>query len=114
MSGKLSMALIVIGFLFFITDIYLLKKDKISIKMGVVYLLPTMFILLIGIVPDIFIWGAKFFGFKTISNLLIGILFVSLIFIIFSLSVMVSSLNKKVILLIQEISIMKKQIEEKK
>ena len=79
-------------------------------------LLLTLLIVL-SIWPNILVSLANLIGFQTISNMVTGVLFVILLFITISLTVIVSGQKKKITLLVQEISILKNRVndlEEKK
>lgn len=94
--------LLVIGFIFF-----LIKKDKLSIKYSMVWLI-LFFILLISVlVPNFMIWLTHLFGFVTPSNMILTIIIGLLILISIVLTAIVTNQDKKIRLLIQEISLLK-------
>ncbi len=113
-SKNLSFIIIVfILFLFFLI-VYLLKKRKLSTKYALVWFLAIILMLLCVLLPNVMYQFAKFIGFELLSNMLLCFFIAILIFITLALTVMVSNNKKKITLLIQEISIMKKEMENKK
>ena len=66
------------------------------------------------IFPGVMYSFANFIGFELLSNMLLCFFIVILIFISLALTVMVSNNRKKITLLVQELSILKKEMEDKK
>lgn len=111
MSNNLTNALITVGVLLICIIIIVLRNGKIPTKFGLVLLIPAFVIVLLAFFPQIFEFVANFFGFTTISNLIIGFLLVIVFLIIMALIVIVADQANKINLLIQEVSIMKKDKE---
>ncbi|HOZ54944.1 MAG TPA: DUF2304 domain-containing protein [Clostridia bacterium] len=85
------------------------KKDRISIKFSIVWLSAILFIVLPIILPNVFEKIKELLSFEMFSNLLFAFLIGGLIFISMSLTIIVSGQNKKINILIQEISILKEE-----
>lgn len=112
MSDKLIFALLVVGIVLLLTIIFILKKGRMPIKFAIVWLIPSVALILLALIPEIFIFFANITGFLTISNLVVGILFVILFYIIMALTIIIAGQTTKINLLIQEISILKKKIDD--
>lgn len=109
MSAGLRLGVLLTGlFLLFLT-LGILRRGKIPTKFALVWLVPTLIILLVSIWPGLLVRVANFMGFLTISNFVIGMLIVLIICIIMSLTVIISDQARKITRLIQEVSILKNQ-----
>ena len=113
-SKNLSFIIIVfILFLFFLI-VYLLRKRKLSTKYALVWFLAIILMLISVLLPGVMNHFANLIGFELLSNMLLCFFIVILLFITLALTVVVSNNKKKITLLIEEISIMKKEMEDKK
>lgn len=113
-STSLTLGLLLVGAMLFFITVVILREKKISVKYAIVWLIPSFMIILLALFPIVFEYIAALFGFQTISNLVIGFLLVLIIFLIMSLTIIVSNQARKITLLIQEISILKNEIENTK
>lgn len=107
---RIFIMLLAVILYFFVFLIY--RKGRISFKYLVVWFFPITAIMFISILPLFLDFLTKLTGFKTVSNMMIGVLIAALIFITISLTVIISGQTTKIQLLIQEVSILKKRIEE--
>lgn len=86
-----------------------LKSKNMSTKYSILWLLLPIFFLIIALFSDLMIQIANKLGFVLLSNMIffitVGILFI----ICFSLTIIVSNLNKKITQLTQEIALLKKE-----
>lgn len=114
MSFALKISAIVFILFVLIIINYFVSKEKISIKYSFVWTIPCVFLLLFILIPGFLTWTTKLLGFQTASNMVFAALIALLIFITISLTVIVSTQNNKIRLLIQEISILKGKNNEKK
>ncbi len=107
MSTALKIGSII--FLIFIMSfvIYLVKKEKISVKYSLVWLLPCLVLIIFTLVPGLLLWFTKISGFQTASNMIFAMLIGLLIIISISLTVIVSKQKEHIRLLIQEVSLLK-------
>lgn len=89
-----------------------LKKNSLSVKNSLAWLLLPLACLIIAIFPDPLAKFSGWLGFEMPSNfffvVLIGILFL----ICFFLTISISHLQAKITKLIQEVSILKQQVEK--
>ena len=109
MKFSLKIEMIIISLVFFIFIIKMLKGKKMSIKYSLMWLLIPLFFAVFVLFSDIVINYANKLGFEVLSNfvffMVIGLLFI----ICFSLTIIVTYLNQKIITLTQEISMLKKE-----
>lgn len=87
--------------------IYFIKKDKIKIKYSLVWLLLFVLLLIFLLIPGFLNLLTNILGFQTASNMIFSLLIAVLVIISISLTGIVSSQDKKIRLLIQEVSLLK-------
>ena len=114
MPTSLQIEIIAFGFIIILLTLYILKKGRIPVKYSLVWLFAGTIILIFGIIPNFFDIVSKFLGFELPSNLAFSLMIAILIFINLSLTIIVSGQKEKTRLLIQEISILKKELDDKK
>lgn len=105
-------SLLFILFLFVVVTIYV-KKNKISIKYSLVWYLSLLVLTLFTIFPSLLGFVTKFFGIEVSSNFIFAFTIGVLFFITLSLTIIVSEDQKKIKMLIQEVSILKGELNEK-
>lgn len=114
MPKTLTITLIVVAlFLIFLTT-YVLKKGRIPEKYSLLWYGFALVILLMSIFPGLFVSISKLLGFELMSNFVIALIIGSLILLTMALTVMIAGQKKKTTLLIQEIGIIKKELEDRK
>lgn len=84
-----------------------LKRNSMSIKNSVAWLLLPIAFILIAILPDPFTDLAHWLGFETLANFIFLITIALLIVLCFALTLSISQQQIKITKLIQEISILK-------
>lgn len=114
MSIKLRIALLIFSLVWFIIIFYLIRRDKLPIKYSMFWFLSMIIIFLIAVIPSILVFITDFFGFTTLSNLVIGVILTVLLFITLILTIIVSIQKKQIALLIQEISLIKNSKGDKR
>ena len=85
-NSKLTISLLLVAFLLIIVTLVTLRKNKINVKFAIIWFIPAIAIALLALLPNLFM----------------------------SLTVIITGLSKKNVLLIQEISLLKKEVEEMK
>lgn len=107
----LALKIVSISFLLvlIIIVIHLLKKDKITIKYSIVWLLPCILLLIFTIIPGFLTWTTELLGFQTASNMIFAMLIALLMMISLVLTVIVSNQKNQIRLLIQEVSLLKEK-----
>ena len=112
MSDSLVKGLLIVGIFLIVMVTIILKKGRIPMKFALVWYVPSIAIVLLALFPGLFEYIADFIGFQTISNLVAGFLFVVLFLIIIALTVIIAGQTTKINLLIKEVSMLKKQVNE--
>lgn len=112
MSGNLKIVSLAFLVIIVLVVLSFLRKDKISAKYAVIWLLTTLILLLFVVFPNLLNKVTTLLGFNLGANMIITGLIVLLICINIALTIIVSSQSKKIELLIQEVSILKKNIEK--
>lgn len=86
-----------------------LKKNSMSIKNSIAWLLLPVIFVIIAIFPNPFLKLATLLGFETLSNFIFVIVIALLIIVCFSLTATISHQQSQIIKLIQNISILEKK-----
>ncbi len=110
MPLNLRFCILFIAIILTITIFKTLRKQMIPVKYSLLWILGVCVLYVLAIWPGILVTLANLIGFQTISNMVAGVLFVILIFITISLTIIVSAQKKKITLLIQEVSILKDRV----
>ena len=107
----LELKISAIIFLFFVVFfvLYLVRKERISIKYSLVWLFPCFILLIFVLVPGFLTWTTNLLGFQTASNMVLSLLIGLLLIISIALTVIVSKQKEQIRLLIQEVSLLKKK-----
>ncbi len=113
MQKGLIILMIIFAVLLFIVIFCLMRKSKISVKYGLIWFLAAIFILLLSILPSLMESMANFLGFELLSNMVLCLFVAVLMFISIALTVMITGQKKKIKILIQEVSILKQEVEKK-
>lgn len=114
MNDGLRLAVIVFALLLFVLITYILKKGRMPIKYALVWYFADFIILLASVFP-IFVSGfAHLIGFETMANMILCMLIIILIFISIVLTIIVAGQTTKIRLLVQEVSILKSENNNKK
>lgn len=109
MSMNLRILIFLVSIILAIVILIILKKGRMPLKYSLVWFIPIILMLFISLLPDAMWRFTKIIGFQTVSNLVIGIMFVMLFFVCISLTIIISGQKTKITLLIQEISMLKEQ-----
>lgn len=113
---KTSLFITVIVFLLFLAGliIYFLRKDKLSIKYSILWLLMIALAFIILVIPNLLEFISKILGFELVSNMVLCIFIVILLLISIALTVMITKQKKTITMLVQEIGIINKKMEDSK
>lgn len=111
MPNNLRVSVFLVSCVLFIIIFILFRKGRIPLKYTLVWFIPNLLILLVAIVPSMLQFIMNLLGFQTVSNMVIGMLIFILVLISISLTVIVSGQRTKITLLIQEVSLLKKEIK---
>lgn len=114
MTLKLTITLVFASiFIVFLTT-YVLKKGRIPEKYAILWYVFALIILIMSFCPDILGFMADKLGFQLVSNMVLVLLIGILFLLVMSLTIMMAGQKKKTTLLIQELSILRNEIDEKK
>lgn len=108
MSKSLVISLVVFSIIWIILILRLVRNGKLSIKYSMIWLFMALVILIVGVFPKLIELIADFFGFLTISNLVIGVILTLLLFLTLFLTMIVTNQKTQINNLIQEVSMLKK------
>ena len=114
MSTKLTLELIIFALIIIFLILYITRKGRIIVKYSLVWLVSGTVLLVFALIPNSITKITKLLGFQMTSNLIFSILIGLLIFICISLTIIVSGQKEKIRLLIQEVSILRKEVDDKK
>ena len=104
-SGIFSVVIIIL-------ILYLIRQENVNIKYSLVWLVLFVILLICLFIPGLLNYITKVLGFQTASNMVLSLLIAVLVIINISNTVINSHQDKKIRLLIQEISILKKEINK--
>lgn len=117
MSINLTVVSILFSVFIIISILILLRKKKVNIKYSLIWIILFTILLIATIIPGFLVWITHLLGFKTASNMVFSLILAVLVIITITLTMIVSKQDKKIRLLIQEVSMLKKRfgdIDEKK
>lgn len=112
MSGKLKMILILIMLLFLIYVFKAIKRNKISTKNALIWVIVDIVVVFCIIFVNPLFGVTNFIGIKTVSNMMFFLGFIFLLILCFNFSNQLSVQNKKIINLTQELALLKNKIEK--
>ena len=108
MSTNLVVVSIIFSVIIIIFILYLVKKENVNIKYSLVWLILFILLLICLLVPGLLEWITSILGFQTASNMVLSLLIAVLVIINITSTVIISHHDRKIKLLIQEVSILKK------
>lgn len=109
---QIELIFLILCFTFFIYRY--VHKRKISVRYSVVWFISAFAMFICAIIPEPLEQIAKSFGIETLSNLLFLGGIIVLLVISFSLTIIVSELKHKLMVLTQEFGILKQELERNK
>lgn len=114
MSLPLMIALIVFSMVLVVFVSVLVVRGKVPIKYSLLWYAFAVLVLLVGLIPDFFGMLGRLIGFYVMSDLVIGIILVVLIFLNIALTVMIASQRRRINLVSQEVALLKKELNDVK
>lgn len=112
--SSLQVEMAIAAIILLIIIVLSLKRNSMSIKNSVAWLLLPIAFIVIAIFPGPFADFANWLGFETLANFIFVVIIALLIILCFSLTHTVSRLQSQITTLIQELSIMKEKQNDKK
>ena len=92
----------------------ILKKGRINIKYAILWLLAFSGLLIVLLIPNLLNTVTDFFGFSLSSNMILVFFIAILVLINISITIIISGQTEKIRLLIQEVSLLKEEVENVK
>lgn len=112
MSNVLRGGVITFTILMILGILYIVKKDRISVKYSLVWIITGIIMLIFALIPNFIENVAKLLGFELASNMIFVLMIGLLMLVSVSLTAIVSKQKKMITSLIQEVSLLKSKIEE--
>lgn len=112
MDSNLKIVLVAVSLVMFYATLKAVRNDKLPIRYSLVWLLSGLILLFVAVFTNAFSYVSSLIGFQVSSNLVIGIFISLLLLITMMLTKVVSEQNKKITLLIEEVSLLKEQKEK--
>ena len=114
MDNRIQVFFIISIIIYLFIIFQMLKKKKLNLKYTLMWLFAGMTLLVITIFPKIMYWISNTLGIHTPINsaFLLGSMFI--IMILITLTSIVSELNSKVRVLIQEMALLEKELDDLK
>jgi hypothetical protein len=107
MSLVLRLELVIFAIICMILILWVVKKEKLLMKYALVWLLSGFLMIIAVIIPNFMEKISGLLGFEKTSNMIFLGAFALLLYITFSLTIIVSKQSSQIRLLTQEVSILK-------
>lgn len=111
---KLHLILIIISSVGFLFILNLIRKNKLELKFSLIWFFFSLFLLLIGLFPNLSVVISLLFGIETPVNTIFLIVHFGTIGTLFSLTIALSRNHVRNKNLIQEVGLLKQEISELK
>jgi len=110
MSINLRIFLFLILISFILLILHTIKKKRLLLKYSLLWLAASLFMSICMVFPQILDLFRTLLGIELVSNLVFLIGFLILLVLTFALTIIVSEQKKKIILLVEEVAIIKKDL----
>ena len=107
------LAVIFLLILLFVITMFV-KRNKISVKYSLIWYFICIILVIFTVFPDLLGFVTNLLHIKVASNMIFALMLVSLFIICVSLTIIVSEQKEQIRNLIQELSLVKKTINDKK
>ena len=111
-TQRLQWFAIIVGILFLVMMIELIRKNKVALKYALLWLFSGVLMLLLAIFPQLLDKMARLIGIYSPVNALFAVLLCCGLVLMISFSVIMSGNKKAIVRLTQEISLMENRIRE--
>ncbi len=111
-SSRLQWFAIIVGILFLMMMIELIRKNRVALKYALLWLFSGVILLLLAIFPQLLDKMSRLIGVYSPVNALFAVLLCCGLVLMISFSVIVSGNKKAVVRLTQEISLLENRIRE--
>lgn len=114
MDYRIQIFFVVIVFIFLLFIVHLLRIGKLNLKYTLLWIFATIILLIVSFLPQIMYVIANLIGVQTPINIALILAGIFVVLILISITSIVSELNKKLRNLVQEVSLLKKELIELK
>lgn len=108
----LNIVLIIITLIYIFLILKSIRKKKLQISFSVFWLITGIILIIALLIPNLVENIAKMLGFEVPANMVFCLTIFVSFYLIFNLTVALSKENKKNTMLVQEVSMLKKRVEE--
>ncbi len=112
MTISLKLVLIVITLIYIFFILKSIKKKKLQMSFSLFWIITGILLIIALAIPNLVENISKMLGFEVPANMIFCLTIFVSFYLIFSLTVALSKENKKNTLLIQEVSLLKKRVDE--
>lgn len=112
MSLQLRIVLLFVSTVFLLYVISKIKKSKVKIDFTFFWILFSVLLVVLCLFPELIIYGSQIVGIISPINFLLVLIIFLLIYKVFSLSLIISSLQQKIEHLVQNMALEKKEEED--
>lgn len=112
MQISLKLVLIIITLIYIFLILKSIKKKKLQMSFSLFWLITGILLIIALVIPNLVENISKTLGFEVPANMIFCLTIFVSFYLIFSLTVALSKENKKNTLLIQEVSLLKKRVNE--
>lgn len=112
MSINLRMFLFLVVISFILLILHTIKKKRLLLKYSLLWLASALLMIISILFPHFLTLLSNLLGIELVSNLVFLIGFLILLVLTFVLTIIVSEQKRKIILIVQELGIIKKELKE--
>ena len=112
MPLTLRIALIAITLIYILLVLRSIRRKKMNVSFSIFWIIAGFILIIFAIVPNMVEAISKMLGFEAPSNMLFVLTIFIAFYLIFNLTTIISQENKKNVLLVQEVSLLKKKVKE--
>ena len=112
MPLALRIALIAITLIYILLILRSIRRKKMNVSFSIFWIIAGFILIIFAIVPNMVEAISKMLGFEAPSNMLFVLTIFIAFYLIFNLTTIISQENKKNVLLVQEVSLLKKKVKE--
>ncbi len=112
MHISLNIVLIIITLIYIFLILKSIRKKKLQMSFSVFWLITGILLIIALLIPNLVENISKILGFEVPANMVFCLTIFVSFYLIFNLTIGLSKENKKNTMLVQEVSILKKRVEE--
>ena len=112
MSINLKIALIIITLIYLLLILRALKNKKLQVSFSMFWIISTLILIVAIIIPNFVEYLTKLLGFELPSNMIFCVTIFIAFYLIFNITLKLSQEHQKNVVLLQELSILKKKVSD--